>query len=178
MGVSSLKLAIFWSFIWLLRAKYRMEIFFGVRILWIILLFRFLIIFWRWGGVNSRYRGQAYVAIQIGPPGISAILINWTSQNLRIVGRYFTFLFKFFWTLRNIAKPDQTPKTCFCSVCPCSIKRTLSSCVNMLPHRDAFNTSCKFAYGNMIRYDPTLVDLTSNLFVLCTDVKVHLYNYS
>ena len=105
-GVSSLKLAIFWSFIWLLRAKYRMEIFFGVRILWIILLFRFLIIFWRWGGGggNSRYRGQAYVAIQIGPPGISAILINWTSQNLRIVGRYFTFLFKFFWTFKKHCK--------------------------------------------------------------------------
>ena len=26
--------------------------------------------------------------------------------------------------------------------------------------------------------DPTLVDLTSNSFVLCTNVKVHLYNYS
>ena len=53
------------------------------------------------GVVNSRYWGQAYVAIQIAPPpppppGISAILINWTSQNLRIVGRYFTFLFRFF----------------------------------------------------------------------------------
>ena len=30
----------------------------------------------------------------------------------------------------------------------------------------------------MIRYDPTLVDLTSNFFVLCTDLKVYLYNYS
>ena len=30
----------------------------------------------------------------------------------------------------------------------------------------------------MIRYDNTLVDLTSNLFVLCTNVKVYLYNYS
>ena len=26
----------------------------------------------------------------------------------------------------------------------------------------------------MIRYDPTLVDLTSNFFVLCTNVKVNL----
>ena len=25
-----------------------------------------------------------------------------------------------------------------------------------------------FAYGNMIRYDPALVDLTCNVFVLCT----------
>ena len=29
------------------------------------------------------------------------------------------------------------------------------------------------AYGN-IRYDPTLVDLTSNFFVLCTNMKVYL----
>ena len=35
-----------------------------------------------------------------------------------------------------------------------------------------------FACGNMIRYDPTLVDLTSNFFVLCTYVKVYLMNYS
>ena len=32
--------------------------------------------------------------------------------------------------------------------------------------------------GYMIRYGPTLVDLTSNFFVLCTDVNVYLYNYS
>ena len=30
----------------------------------------------------------------------------------------------------------------------------------------------------MITYDPTLVDLTGIFFVLCTDVKVYLYNYS
>ena len=30
----------------------------------------------------------------------------------------------------------------------------------------------------MIRYDPTQVDLTSNFFVLCTNGKVYLYNYS
>ena len=30
----------------------------------------------------------------------------------------------------------------------------------------------------MIRYDPTLVELTSNFFDLRTNVKVHLYNYS
>ena len=35
-----------------------------------------------------------------------------------------------------------------------------------------------FAYGNMIRYDTTLVDLTSDFFVLCTNVKVYFYNYS
>ena len=34
-----------------------------------------------------------------------------------------------------------------------------------------------FAYG-YIRYDPTLEDLTSNFFVLCTNVKVYLYNSS
>ena len=30
----------------------------------------------------------------------------------------------------------------------------------------------------MIKYDPTLVDLTTNFFVLCTNVLVYLYNYS
>ena len=30
----------------------------------------------------------------------------------------------------------------------------------------------------MTRYDPSLVDLTSNFFVLCTNVEVYLYNYS
>ena len=30
----------------------------------------------------------------------------------------------------------------------------------------------------MVGYDPTLVDLTSYFFVLCTNVKVYLYNYS
>ena len=40
--------------------------------------------------------------------------------------------------------------------------------------------STLFAYGNMIRYDPTLAELTSNFFVLhvCTNVKVYLYSYS
>ena len=33
-------------------------------------------------------------------------------------------------------------------------------------------------WKNIIRYDPTLVDLTSHFFVLCTNVKVYLYNYS
>ena len=35
--------------------------------------------------------------------------------------------------------------------------------------------STLFAYENMIRIDPTLVDLTSTFFVLCTNVKVDLY---
>ena len=35
-----------------------------------------------------------------------------------------------------------------------------------------------FAYGNMIRYDPTLVDLPSYFCVLCTNVKVYFYDYS
>ena len=29
-----------------------------------------------------------------------------------------------------------------------------------------------FAKGNTIRYDPTLVELTSNFFVLCTNLKI------
>ena len=32
-----------------------------------------------------------------------------------------------------------------------------------------------FAYGNMIIYDPTLMDLTSYFFVPFTNVKVYLY---
>ena len=31
-----------------------------------------------------------------------------------------------------------------------------------------------FAYGNMIRYDPTLVDLTSNFSALCTNANVQI----
>ena len=33
---------------------------------------------------------------------------------------------------------------------------------------DQDQASTLFAYGNMIRFDPTLVDLISNLFVPCT----------
>ena len=33
------------------------------------------------------------------------------------------------------------------------------------------------AYGNMIRYEPTLVDLIGNAFVICTNVKVY-FNFS
>ena len=44
--------------------------------------------------------------------------------------------------------------------------------------RAAWSGSTLFAYGNTMRYDPTLVDLTSNFFVLCTNVRVYLYNYS
>ena len=39
--------------------------------------------------------------------------------------------------------------------------------------RAAWSGSSLFAYGNMIRYDPTLVDLTSIFFVLCTSMKVY-----
>ena len=31
-----------------------------------------------------------------------------------------------------------------------------------------------FAYGNIVREDPTLVELTSNFSVLCTNMKVYL----
>ena len=44
--------------------------------------------------------------------------------------------------------------------------------------RAALSGSTLFAYGNMIKYDPTLVDLTSNFFVLYTNKKVIYYNYS
>ena len=43
--------------------------------------------------------------------------------------------------------------------------------------RDAWSGSTLLYYGNMIRYDPTLVDLTNTFFVLCTNVKVYLYNF-
>ena len=62
--------------------------------------------------------------------------------------------------------------------------------VSPLSHRDTFwlfckqsrprsGSSCKsylirlysVSYGNMIRYDPTLVNLTSIFFVLCTNMK-------
>ena len=38
--------------------------------------------------------------------------------------------------------------------------------------------STLFAYGNKIRYDHTLVDLTSIFFVLCTNVKVYVVIHS
>ena len=36
--------------------------------------------------------------------------------------------------------------------------------------------SLLLAYGNMISYDPTLVDITSHFLVQCTNMKVYLYN--
>ena len=44
--------------------------------------------------------------------------------------------------------------------------------------RAARSGSTLFVYGNMIGYDLKLVDLTSNFFVLRTNMKVNLYNYS
>ena len=46
------------------------------------------------------------------------------------------------------------------------------------PDQAALSGFTLFAYGNMIRYDPSLMDLASNFFVLCTNVNVYLYNYS
>ena len=44
--------------------------------------------------------------------------------------------------------------------------------------RAACSGSTLFAYGNMIRYDPTLVvDLTSDFIVVCTNVKVYIIYY-
>ena len=34
-----------------------------------------------------------------------------------------------------------------------------------------------FLYGHMIRYEPTLVDLTNNFIVICANMNVYLYNY-
>ena len=42
----------------------------------------------------------------------------------------------------------------------------------------AWSGSSLFACTNMIRHDPTLVDLTSNFFILSTNVKVYLSKYS
>ena len=39
------------------------------------------------------------------------------------------------------------------------------------PDQAALKRSTLFAYGNMIRYDPTLVDLKSNFFVLRKNMK-------
>ena len=56
--------------------------------------------------------------------------------------------------------------------------------INPLPHRllqteqIQIRISVYSAYGIMIRYHHTLVDLTSNFFVLCTNVKGYEYNYS
>ena len=38
--------------------------------------------------------------------------------------------------------------------------------------------STLFAYGNMIRSDPTLVELTSSFFILCTKMKVYIIIHS
>ena len=45
---------------------------------------------------------------------------------------------------------------------------------------DKLSESTLFAYENMIRYDPTVVDLAKSFFAihLCTIVKVYLYKYS
>ena len=43
--------------------------------------------------------------------------------------------------------------------------------------RAASSGSTLIANGDMIRYYPTLVDLTSNFFVQFTNMKVYLYNY-
>ena len=44
--------------------------------------------------------------------------------------------------------------------------------------RCAWSGSTLFAFANKTRYDPTLVDLTSSSFVLCTNVKPYLYDNS
>ena len=44
--------------------------------------------------------------------------------------------------------------------------------------RAAWSGSTLFAYGRMIRYDPTLVDLKSNFFVPCTNAKIYIIIHS
>ena len=46
------------------------------------------------------------------------------------------------------------------------------------PVRAAYSGSTLFPFKNEIIYDHTLVDLTSNFFVLSKNVKVYLYNHS
>ena len=43
--------------------------------------------------------------------------------------------------------------------------------------RPHLSRSTLFAYGSMIKYDPTLVDLRSNL-ILCTNMKAYIIIYS
>ena len=40
---------------------------------------------------------------------------------------------------------------------------------------DCFWLIQSFVYGNIIRNHPRLVDLTINVFVLCTNVENHIY---
>ena len=47
-----------------------------------------------------------------------------------------------------------------------------------LPKSTKHETCYSADYGNLIKYDHTLVNLTSNFFVLCANVKVNLYDYS
>ena len=64
------------------------------------------------------------------------------------------------------------------------ISYTLNAFANRInPHQKALisvvrSGSTLFTYVNMIISDPTLMDLTSNFFVLCTNLKVYLCNYS
>ena len=59
---------------------------------------------------------------------------------------------------------------------PRSAVRQVSAARHVLNKWAMGYVSTLFAYGNMIRYDPTLslVNLTSNFFVLCTNVKAYL----
>ena len=47
---------------------------------------------------------------------------------------------------------------------------------NPFANRAGWSGCTLFSYGNVIRYDPTLVDLTSNFFVLC-NVQTWKFNY-
>ena len=47
------------------------------------------------------------------------------------------------------------------------------------PRSGSSHKSClMFAYNNIIRYDPTPMDVTSNFFNLCTNVDVYLHDCS
>ena len=68
------------------------------------------------------------------------------------------------------------------NLCHCdTIKSSKHACrlnLRFGGHSFPLKTLLKFSYGDMVRYDPTIVDLTSNFFVLCINVKVYLYHYS
>ena len=72
---------------------------------------------------------------------MTAVIIKILNHSLSLIS--LSLIEKPFNTFANRADPDQTALV-----------------------RAAWSGSILFAYGNMIRYDPTLVELTSNFFVL------------
>ena len=111
----------------------------------------------RWTGVQPPMENHKWLYVSL------KIVVGTYLSNGRIFNfRFFYIAFKLcsalilktpFNTFANRADPDQTALV-----------------------RAARAGPPLFAYGNMIRYDPTPVALTRNCFVLYTNVKVYLYN--